>query len=50
MTSEFDYQWGHLKSKNIEYSKDRIKEFLKSTKFKRNLFSKKIHKYKIKYV
>ena len=42
MTSEFDYQWENLKSKNIEYSKDRIKEFLKFTKFKKNLFSKKI--------
>ena len=43
MDAEFDYQWKNLPSRDIEYTEDRINEFLKFTKL--NTFSSVASKY-----
>lgn len=39
---EFDFQWTHLPSKNIEYNEERVKEFLSLTKLSQDFFQGKL--------
>jgi SAM-dependent methyltransferase len=45
---EFDYQWKNLDSKNIQYNKERIKEFLKFTNFKKSVIKREVPQIKNK--